>query len=474
MRSSRRGSRRGHIAANEAARLDARRTPAYFVTLFVSLMIFAFALRWAYENVVSPTFSYLGEEYREPEELPYWFSFIGLYAVGCLLPYLVKNAGQFMLWVMYLLMLVPLMLVPHYTALCSPEQASFISAISALSFLMIIGLIRMLPRDITPLIPLPQDIFWMGIAAISVGTYSYMGVTTGFKIASLDLTQVYSIRDSYRDSIASGGAALGYLVRFQGNVINPLIITRGATGGRRVWIFVGLIGQFLLFSITGYKMTILSGVGILLVIWALKAAKQLRGYAIALGCTALVSLAVFIDGIRGTTTWTAIFVDRFILVSGNLPAAYVAVFSGQEPILWRDSFLSFLGVSPFARNSGFIVGEYMTKNPKVQANSNYVADGFANAHVSGILIEAAVCALVVAFTAAAGRKLPLPVTAGVLFTPVIALVNSSPITAIISNGFLLAIIVFVFAPRELWNENEPTAADRREPAVRGRSRRRRR
>jgi hypothetical protein len=426
----------------------------YPLILLATIVVYTFALKWAYENIVSPTFSYLGEEYRPPDTTNYIVSLALLYLIGLFLPYLVQNAARFMTWVMYLLMIVPLMAVPHYTALCSPEQAMKIAIISGASFCFILLLIRVLPTDIAPTIPLPADAFWMGITLFSFGTYAYIAVTTGFQAASLDLTQVYGIRDSYRDTIASGGPVLGYLVRFQGNVINPLLITRGATGGRKWLIVAGLFGQFVLFSITGYKMTLLSGVGILLVILGLKVFKQLRGFAIGVACTAMVCLAVTIDGFRGTTTWTAIFVDRFMLVSGNLPSAYFAVFEGLPPILWRDSFLSFLGSSPYSTNAGFIVGQYMTGNPKVQANSNYVADGFANMHTPGIFIEAFVCAVVIAFASSAGRKLPLPVTAGVLFTPVIALVNSSPITAIISNGFLLASLIFIFAPASLWSATD--------------------
>ncbi|TWP35906.1 hypothetical protein [Leekyejoonella antrihumi] len=418
---------------------------SFTALLIPTMLAFSLALEWTYQHVVSPTYSYLGERYREPNAVPYWLAFITLLLVAQFLPRRVVDVEAFILWILYILVITPLMLVPHYADICTPHQASILSITAALTFLLIIGIGRVIPRDILPVLSLPPQIFWWLIAAMTIGSYAYIFSTAGFKFASLDLTQVYSIRNSYRDIILSSGPILGYVVRLQGNVINPFLIARGATGGSRWLILIGLLGQFFIYSVTGYKLTILSGIAVLLAIWFFRTRRR-SGIALVGGTLVAVMLAVATDLLRGSTTMTAIFVDRLILVSGNLPAAYFAVFTGQPHALWSSGFLSGLTSSPYQMNPGFIVGNYLTGNSHVLANSNYVADGYANFGYLGIAIEAVVAGLIIALVVSAARRHRPVLAAGVLLTPVIALVNSSPITAILSDGFAMAALLLVLAP----------------------------
>jgi hypothetical protein len=454
--------------------------------LLPTLIIYTEVLRQTYQNKVSPVYSYLGERYRTPELLPYLMSFALLYLVGLLLPRRATDASKFILWILYVLLVVPIMLVPYYADVATPDKATVISLLGGVTFVGINAIIHALPDDITPIMPAPAQIFWIGIAILTTLSYAYIFSVTQFHIASLDLTKVYSIRDTYRDTVVSSGPLLGYVVRLQGNVINPFILTRGFTGGSKYLILAGTLGQFIIFSVTGYKITILSVLAIFLLVAYLRRRPNPSGLTVGIGAVAVVIVAVGVDVVRNTTSMTAIFVYRFILISGNLPSAYFQVFSGQPHVQWHNSFLSFLGSSPFGKSPGYIVGEYMTGNNQVVANSNYVADGYVNLGYAGIVIEAVVCALVIAVSASAARRLPFPVAAGVLFTPVIALVNSSPITAILSNGFALATVLFMLAPSSMWEKStnddissksevlvsKPVKGDgKRPPALRGTRRR---
>ena len=426
----------------------------YVILLFPTLLVYSEILRWTYEFKISPVYYYLGEQFRQPPATQYAVSFLLLYLVGLLLPRRLTGPSQFTVWILYILMIVPLMLVPFYADIAPVGIAWQISMLTALSFTLILALVRLIPKDIVPTLPLRSDLFWLIIVFITTCSYLYIFSVTHFQIASLDLTKVYDIRNNYRDTIVSSGPILGYVVRFQGNVINPLLITRGLTGGRKAGVIAGIVGQFIIFSVTGYKITILSVVAILLIIFGLRRRRNPSSLLLGAGATAVVLVAVAVDIARSTSTFAAIFVDRFILVSGNLPSAYFQVFQGQPPVEWKDSFLSFLGPTPFATNPAYIVGKYLTGNTHVFANSNYVADGFVNMGTAGIFIEAVVAAVVISVTSSAARRLPLPVAAGILFTPIVALVNSSPITAILSNGFGLATLLFIVAPTSMWDREK--------------------
>ncbi|MBO1755766.1 hypothetical protein [Allobranchiibius sp. CTAmp26] len=423
----------------------------YAVLLLPTLFAYTAILKWTYEFKISPVYYYLGEQYREPPAGHYAVSFAILYLVGLFLPRRLSGVSQFTLWILYVLMIVPLMLVPLYADIAPVGTAFNISMISAGTFLFILALVKVLPKDLVPVLPMREEVFWIIIIAITTCSYLYIFSVTHFQIASLDLTKVYNIRDNYRDTIVSSGPLLGYIVRLQGNVINPFLITRGLTGGRKVNLLVGIAGQFVIYSVTGYKLTILSVIATFLIVVYLRNRERASSLVLGAGAAVLVLIAVAVDVARNTSTFAAIFVDRFILVSGNLPSAYFQVFGSQPRVEWRDSFLSVLGASPLATNPAYTVGNYLTGNSHVFANSNYVADGYVNLGVLGIVIEAAVAAVLISVSSSAARRLPLAMSAGVLFTPIVALVNSSPITAILSNGFALSVLLFVFAPRSLWS-----------------------
>lgn len=428
----------------------------------ISLLVaYGLLLQWIYEYRISPSYSYLGEKYRTPDFFNYILIFGMLLFISMLLPRTVHRIIDFMLWTLFVLMIAPMMLVPQFTALCSTGQALSIGIITAVTFAMIIGLVRAIPADIAPSLPVQPTIFWWVILAATLVSYGYIFSVTSVSFASLDLTTVYSVRDSYRDIIISSGPMLGYIVRLQGNVLNPFLITRGFTGGNKWLAIIGIFGQFIIFSVTGYKLIILSSVAIALSTLFMRHHKNRTGNLMLGGMISIAIVAVAIDIWRRSTSMTAIFVDRLVLVSGNLPAAYFHVFTGLPKDIWSHSFMSSLITSPYQEAPGFIVGNYLSGSMQVYANSNYVADGFANFGYLGIFIEAAVAALVLAVTASAARKLPPTVTAGVLITPLIALINASPITAILSNGFALAAALFIFAPRELWAGPEAVVASAR-------------
>ncbi|WP_225985146.1 hypothetical protein [Janibacter melonis] len=427
-----------------------RRTGRWFVISLVSITIYALAIQYTYTQVIAPTFGYLGERSRTPDLLAYAIGIFATVLLSYTLPTRINTLVNFSLWVLFAFMVVPLILVPFFADLGTDRQALTIAGTAFISFGGVSLAVRDRRWEGVPVSPLPPVAFWFCIGVFSLATHAYIFSVSGFQLASISLTQVYDIRDTYRETVLQAGPFYAYAVRLQGNVVNPLILTKGLLGGPRWLVAAGAFGQLVIYSVTGYKLTLLSAVAVVAVTTLYRFRRRSRGADILLGATGVAVLAIVFDYVTGSIVASTVFVYRLMIVSGTLPAVYFDFFESQPHALWGDSFLSSFVTYPYSTSVAHLIGAYHTGSPEVTANSNYIADGYANLGLTGVAVEAIVLALLLLLLGSAARGLPGAMTAGLMVTPLFALVNSSPFTSILSNGFLLAGIILMFAPRTGW------------------------
>ncbi|MDV3354469.1 hypothetical protein [Dietzia sp. IN118] len=408
-----------------------------------------------YRLIISPQFGYLGEVYRTPS-WPYLALSLGL--IVCLyflLPATLGNISDFIAWILSLVLFIPAIAVPQFTGIAAPELSIIVSLTAGVCGIAIVVLLRFPPSNMVPVFPASFAVVQTAIALISIATYVYLLSVSGLALASPNLDDVYAIRDGYRQTVAESGALIGYLVRLQGNVINPLILIRGLYGGPKWLLAVGLIGQWLIYSITGFKTVLLSGFAIFAIALLFRLYGSLRlstfiGYFAGFSILALV-----IDKLTASMFLSTVFIYRTLLMPGTLPSAYFDYFSHREFYKWEDSVISFWSSSSNHNSSlSYLIGQYMTGNSEVSANSHLIADGYGNFGFLGVAIELIVLLLILFALASSARGLPLPVICSLSIAPLFALINSSPITSIISNGFLALIICCAVLPRAGWRYSD--------------------
>ena len=337
------------------------------------------------------------------------------------------------------MVVIPVILVTQFADITSGGDSLQMAIVAAASFSAIIVTVRHAPTWHLS-IKLPPSILWLFVTAVSVFCYIYMYTTTGLSLQFRSLGDVQDIRFAYRDDIATNGRLLGYLVRMQGNVLNPLIIAFGIYARRPIFIVAGILGQLLIFSATGYKLTLLSAIALLLVAAMFRLQQAPRGSLLLFGTISGCFIALLVDWAQKGLLYAEVFIDRLLLAPGVLVSEHVAVFQGQPKAKWAYSFLSGIIDYPYDKTPDFLVGYAFTRSTAVTANANLFADGYANLGYLGIVIEAGVLAALLWFVDSAASYLPTKVSALILLVPTVALANSSPFTSILSNGFLAAVI----------------------------------
>ncbi|MBT2485827.1 MULTISPECIES: hypothetical protein [unclassified Microbacterium] len=439
---------------SQVARSTLLQRASVFALFAVSLAVYIEALRVTYSEFMAPRFGYLGWIYREPD--PQWMliSYALLLGVSAFLPYTARKFSQYAVWFLYASLLVPVTTLPLYGGGRPPEDtfmfALFCSAVW-------IGVALILRRDAALLVPVKASgsgLFWTVVGSISVITYVYLAAIFGLTFNIVSVFEIYDIRLSYRDEVIPTVPLLGYLITNQGNVINPFLMAFGLLK-RKYWLFaLGIVGQLLIYSTTGYKTVLISIPLCLLLVFLLKKRTSVLGAMVVFGAAALAWLAIAIDRIVPLGV-VDVLVARTFMTAGYLMPFYREVYDGGAWALWDYSFLSPFVTAPYDTSPGFHVGAVMIGRPDVQMNASLFADGYANLGFAGIIIEAAVLVVLLFLVDSASRGLPpaLVVSAGLL--PVFSLANGSPFSAILSYGFGLLIVLLALYPRE--NAETPLA-----------------
>jgi len=437
-----------------------------FALLAVFVFFYCAVLYWVYVNRVL-RFEYLGYTYEEPHLGYLIVSAVALALLAFMLPQRIERPSTFVLWLLFALVIVPGAQISLYSGYVSPEKG-LLAALVLISGLGIVRLITMRKRVPALLaFVLPSRIFWIAVAVFSAGVYVVIGVAMGSELRLVGLSGVYELRDSYKAALASSGSILGYLVGTQANVVNPLLVIRGITSRNYGIAALGLLGQVLIFSATGFRTVLFSVPAIIAVsiIFLLRSRPRMSGFSdrpitfgfggrprasIFVWAPALVMVvSVLVDLATNSIVWTSLFGRRFIVTPGLMTGIYAEYYSENPPALLAHSVLPWLD-TPYEFAPARTIGFWVTGSSDVSMNAHLFADGFANFGLAGVIGAAAVLGIYLRMTDRASVGLPPAVPSLLLLMLTITLSNTSILTAMFSHGLVAAFLVLVFAPRDGW------------------------
>ncbi|WP_413452528.1 hypothetical protein AA0Y32_10305 [Georgenia phoenicis] len=424
---------------------------------------YALTVHWAYREMIAPTFGYRGSTYRTPATDLYFYAIAIAAVMALCLPRKVERPSSFVLWVLYIVAGAPSVLLGHYAGNLTPALAMETSIGVGGAFVLTIALTRFFRIRRVPRWRPSSTTFWLLIGGFSVAVYAYLASTIGLQFQIVSLFDVYDVRDDYREGLAAAGGVGGYLISWQANVLNPVIIARGALQRRLLPILAGAFGQLLLFSASGYKTMVMSLPALLIAAWIFNRNPTPRARVFLWGAAALPLFTMAVDHLSNSITWTSLLVRRFLVTPGRITAEYVDFFDQHPKVHLSNSILSPFIEYPYQRGYFRIIGEHVTGATNVSMNGNVFAHGYANAGWIGAFIAAVLLAVVLAAADYAAQGLPAAVPALVLLMPAITLSNSGLNTSLSSHGVALAVVVLALLPRDGWTPRPRTLLLRREP-----------
>lgn len=422
-----------------------RISPLATTALIGATLVYCVALHSAYRDLISPVFSYLGLTYRVPDTLSEMASIALTVALVLVMPRVVRRPSDFILWVLLLVAVAPSILIAQYADILPVDRSLDLALLMFAVQCAVIACARVVSPSFRLTLTVPVPALVTGIVIVSVGINGFLVLRAGSSFQLVTFDAVQDLRESYKTAVA-GIPFMGYVLQLQTAAVNPVLMAWGVTT-RRWWVVAAGVGsQVLIYGITGYKLTILSPVFVVLLALYLRGRPGVRGLHLVTAMAVTTTGAVALDSAMGGRFFVGVFVNRLIATPGVLTTAYFRVFDEQPRYHWAHSFMSPFLDPPFDLNPAYLVGRAY-QGVDTQANVNFIGDGYANWGVLGILLEAGFLLVVLAVVDAATDGIPLSVSAPATMVAALGLANNSAFTSVLTGGFAGLVLLFAMWPR---------------------------
>lgn len=280
-------------------------------------------------------------------------------------------------------------------------------------------------------------IFLVVVGFISVTTYALLFRFFGIQ-SNLDLSSIYEIRNQFTHI---KNPFIGYLVIWQGNIINPFLFFL-AIQKKRYLISLGIFFlQVYLFGVTGIKIFAFS---LFFVFLIARFAENLNiALPIALSVGILASCLLY--WYLGNVWPISLFVRRTLFTPGQLTFEYLDFFSQNPQVYLSDSVLRRFLPYPYALPPPLLIGIRYYEGQS--ANVGYIGNSFMHFGVAGVFAFSTVLSIfMVLFDKIAFKLKENGPFFALLATPIISLSNSGLFTVILTHGILLAFVLAILYP----------------------------
>lgn len=409
-----------------------------------TVAIYGLLLYWSYTAFIVPNYQYMGYTFSNPDLSVLLLNWFFASVAAAVIPKRFSKVSALVLWLIYARVIAPILLMSPYLGYLDGNKQLYLATVLTLTFGIVCLGVRSRPRGFG--MSVSHTSLTTILLCISSMTYLIIFATLGFQLQFVDLLSVYDVRDEWKTG-TEGIGIIHYLRSWQASVINPLIFALGIFQ-RRYWITaLAILGQYLLYTSTGFKGTLFLILAWFLVASLLRVRKfKIDGVILVWGMMGLVLITNFLDAATNSLFWSSLFTRRFLVTPTMLTNAYVDYFDeNPKAYLGHSIFSSFVDY-PYEQSIPRVIGSYLGF-PEMAANTNLFADGFANFGWLGIPIVGLLFLFVLRLTDRASFGLPILISGIVLTGPAMNLSNSSILTTLLTHGLILAIILLAITPR---------------------------
>lgn len=407
---------------------------------------YAFVLHSVYVDVIVVNFAYSGYRYSEPSVLGVVAGWVVATALALALPARAQSGVSVLLWILYLVVIAPVILSLPYMGILSGSDGVLFGLGLSVAFLLTI-LITHRRKDAAPLrASVSPTTFWLVIGGFSAITYGYIAFTIGISLDFLSIADVYDQRSDYREALAES-TLLGYLVSNQANVVNPLLIAWGISKRRWWLVLLVVVGQWALYSATGFKTVLFSVAAIVLLLILFRINRRARLLMLLWGTSLIVLIARVVDDQSGSIVLTSLFARRFLFTPARLSSIYYEWYSNNPLSMLANSVLSPFLTSQYEYGPARTISVYVTGSSGSSLNANVYAAGFAEFGWFGLVGVGILLGLYLRLVDRAAAGLPAWFSAVVAVMPAITMANTALQTAMLSHGLVAVILTLALVPR---------------------------
>jgi hypothetical protein len=420
------------------------------------------ALLWVYATILATNFAYQGFRLVWPSPaVMVWLIVLALLPVS-MLPLALARPSALILWWMYLAAYIPSIFVPALSLSLSlekllPLQISLLLSMWILCLAASGKLLRIGRVTLTPTVFWPAFVIIWAACLGFVCMYGRANVLANLASLFSGATE-YDIRSEY---VAERVPALGYIVGQLGQALNPFLIAFGVAYRRTLCLVAGIIGQIVVFGLTGFKTVVFAAIFLPLVLLFMRRSRRNFGLAFTAGLIAMVLTCTVVDRVTGGTYLSSLITRRALATPGLLTGFYFEHFSqvshaGIGYHFHRD---------PSALEASREIGLAYFGSTDVDANANMWAEGFGDLGVPGILGFTLLVAIMIWLYDSIAAKGNLEIAVLLTAMPAVGLSNTAPTTLLLTHGGLAIALLLYLVPRPAAGE-EPALEIAREATER--------
>jgi len=413
------------------------------VGMFLRCLFYVCTFAVVYTWVIVPVWGYEG--FRQRATLPRQV-IAGLLASlpGLWMPLKLERPSQVVYWMLYLLVLAPACLVSMW-ALEDQSSGPVMLSVCLVGLFALTGLVYRIPLLPLPRFHLERYEFGVLLVLMSILFYAFLMFSFGFHFHFVSFADTYSVRAEYQATLDRVPALVAYAISWQAWVINPFVMAMGLRWRRPSWLLIGVVAQFLIYSISAFRSMFFSAALLLYLFWVMKSGRAF--------------------GSRFVTTWTTIFATagalqyldlallpaafitvRMTALPGLLTGYYYEFFSSHSHAMLGHSIFRSLVSYPYAVQPPYLIASTYFNNPAMESNANLWADGFANFGYVGLIITAVLFAIVLWLYDSMAFECDKHFAALAISLPAFALANTGLLTALLTNGIGLAMALVYLMP----------------------------
>ncbi|MBC1435207.1 hypothetical protein HB848_07615 [Listeria rocourtiae] len=419
------------------------------LALVIGVLIYIACLYIGYIYLISPSYSYYSLINLQPSG-----SVKAISIILALIPIIwsestVTRPSQVVYWLLYILVYIPTMVMPDFVRE-NPLDGFFFYKLVLLGCLALLASVgKWKQLKIYPL--RIKQAFVRTMLYISwFGLFGLIFLKFGFHFRMVNFYDVYDIRAGYHEE--GRGTIAAYAMNWQSKIFNPLLMGIGVISKKTMFIIIGIISQFIIFSTTGQKSIAFSTLFILGILWCVGKKGKNFGVRFLYSICLLVMACLALDFILGGIQFTEILTRRLMMVPGVLSSFYYDYFTANPQTHLGYSIFSSFVEYPYDVTPPFLIGEAYFNNLEASANANLWADAFSAFGLWGVAIYTGILAVILWVYDSIAKYNHFLLSVVLLAMPIWSLIDSSLITTFLTHGLLLAIIINYLLTAKITNK----------------------
>ena len=391
-----------------------------------------------YSNIVVPEYSFGG--FNLSAESRHELVFPVLILLAVIVPSNARNIND-----LFILLSVFFLLIPS-AVLCSLQGSSFIVFIVMVAAMFSVTIFwRVSTHIVSPLIKVGFDDnhqsifdFWLPFAIVTyVLTLLAFHVDFEFRYK---ISEIYKYRFDFNDSLEF---PLNYLLPFAGG---PLVSYLAALSiSRREWGRLALIIVFgiLFYGFSTHKAFLFYPFFAIMVFYAIRLRVGLF-YILAILFSGFSILALMANG-KWLYFLGSIFADRLVFIPAQIHYVFFKEFSKIGFLYWSESKISMgLSSSPISINSVHYIAQIMTGDCKIGANVGWIANGYMNLGITGIVIYSAMLGVLFSLIDQFSYRLGDTILIAAFSAPILNIVSSNDLLIALLTGGVLPFMIILW------------------------------